>query len=346
MLGYALLLVGSHLTVRDSHLCTATGKPSDTRAEMNLKKLRTAGMKLRDLDLNLLVVLHELLAQGSASKAAESLGMSQPAVSNSLNRLRKMLGDDLFLRTSKGLTPTRFAEDLNEPIAHALQVILDSVNTVSTFDPATSNRNFTVALTDVGEIYFLPALMQLLSKAGPGITISSVRNTNVNLRDEMESGRIDLAIGLLPDLDFGFFQRKLFSQQYVCLFRRGHPFEATGWTRKRFEAAEHIGVQAEGTGYAAIDAMLERAGIKRNVKLHVPNFVAVAHILQSTDMVAIVPAAYAKRTFGSENLSTAPCPVEIPAIGINILWHAQNHRDPGNQWLRQLVFEQFSESDR
>ncbi|QBR03759.1 LysR family transcriptional regulator [Paraburkholderia pallida] len=303
-------------------------------------------MKLRELDLNLLLVLHELLAQGSASKAAESLGMSQPAVSNSLNRLRKMLGDDLFLRTSKGLTPTRFAEHLNEPIAHALRVILDSVNAVSIFDPATSNRNFNVALTDVGEIYFLPALMQLLSKAGAGITINSVRNTAVNLRDEMESGRIDLAIGLLPDLDFGFFQRKLFSQQYVCLFRRGHPFETLGCTREGFEAAEHVSVLAEGTGYSAIEAMLDRARVKRNVKLHVPNFVAVGYILQSTDMVAIVPAAYARRAFGTETLATAPCPIDIPEISINVLWHAQNHRDAGNQWLRQLIYEHFAAQEQ
>lgn len=302
-------------------------------------------MKLRDLDLNLLVVLRELLAQGTASKAAESLEMSQPAVSNALNRLRTMLGDELFLRTSKGLKPTRFAENLRDPIAYALQIILDSVNTVPVFDPATSSRNFRIALTDVGETYFLPALMTLLSKAGPGITITSVRNTTVNLRDEMESGRIDLALGVVPEIEFGFFQRILFSTPYVCLFRKGHPCARTGLTRERFQSAEHIRVTAEGTAHASVEAMFERSRIKRNVKLEVPHFVAVGHILLSTDMIAVVPEAYAARTFEKAELATAPCPFDIPKLQINMLWHAQNHRDAGNQWLRQLIHEQFSQFD-
>jgi DNA-binding transcriptional LysR family regulator len=303
-------------------------------------------MKLRDLDLNLLVVLSELLAQGTASKAAKSLGMSQPAVSNALNRLRKMLGDDLFLRTSKGLTPTRFAENLSEPIAYALQIILDSVNTAPVFDPATSSRNFRIALTDVGETYFLPALTTLLSKAGPGITITSVRHTMVNLRDEMESGRIDLALGVVPEIEFGFFQRTLFTTRYVCLFRQGHPCAATGLTKERFEAAEHIRITAEGTAHADIEATFERSRIKRKVKIEVPHFVAVAHILLSSDMIAVVPEAYAARTFELTKLATATCPFDLPELKINILWHAQNHRDSGNQWLRQLIHGQFSQLNR
>jgi len=104
-------------------------------------------MKLRDLDLNLLVVLYEVLTKGSFSKAAHSLGMSQPAVSNALNRLRKILGDDLVLKTSKGIAPTPFARNMAEPVGRALEAILDAVGTVSVFDPATSERNFKVALT-------------------------------------------------------------------------------------------------------------------------------------------------------------------------------------------------------
>jgi DNA-binding transcriptional LysR family regulator len=300
-------------------------------------------MELRDLDLNLLVILHELTDKGSVSKAAKSLGMSQPAVSNALNRLRKALGDDLFLRTSRRITPTRYAENMKEPIAHALEMILGAVNTATVFDPVTTTRSFRVALTDVGEIYFLPTLMPLLSKAGPGITISSVRNTAVNLKDEMESGDIDLAMGLLPELNFGFFKRRLFSQRYLCLFRQSHPLAQTGVTLAAFEAAEHINVTAAGSGYAAIEAAFERARVRRNVKLQVPHFIAVGRILQATDMIAVVPEAYACHALESGGLASAPCPIELPAITINILWHAKNHRDAGNQWLRRLIFENFSE---
>src|SRR5260370_25065540 len=301
--------------------------------------------KLRDFDLNLLVILHELLKQGSVSKAAESLGVSKPAVSNSLNRLRKVFGDDLFLRTSRGIAPTRLADSMTGPIAHALETILSAINNTSVFDPKTSERSFAVGLTDVGEMYCLPNLLRALSKYGPGITIRSIRNSSVDLKAEMESGQIDLAIGLLTDLDFGFFQRRLFSQRYVCLFRRNHPLMSQGLTFEAFEAADHISVTSEGKGHSAIEALLDRAVTNRKIKLWVPQFVAVGPILRSTDLIAVVPETYARRIFESADLICSPCPVELPEITINILWHAQHHRDPGNRWLRQLIFDQSSAGD-
>jgi DNA-binding transcriptional LysR family regulator len=299
-------------------------------------------MKLRDLDLNLLVVLYEVLNKGSFSKAAHSLGMSQPAVSNALSRLRKILGDDLVLKTSKGIAPTPFARNMAEPVGRALEAILDAVGTVSVFDPATSERNFKVALTDVGEIYFLPSIMSLLSREGRRITISTVRITDVTLKDEMEQGQIDLAIGPQPNFEFGFYQRRLFTQQYVCLFRKDHPCAKDGMTLTGFEAAEHVSIGDEGPGHAAIEAAFQRAGVKRDVKLCVPNFVAVVHILDSTDMIAVVPELFARSARENMGLVSARPPIDLPEVAINITWHAQYHRDAANKWLRQLVVDQFS----
>jgi DNA-binding transcriptional LysR family regulator len=299
-------------------------------------------MELKDIDLNLLVVFNELLRQRRVSSVADTLGISQPAISNALNRLRKVLGDELFLRTSKGMTPTPFAEGLAESIAYALGTIHDALNVQTGFDPASSTRAFTVAMTDIGEIYFLPSLMKRLAKVAPGVSISTVRNQADALRDEMERGNVDLAIGFLPDLKSGFFQRRLFRQKYVCLFRKGHPLAKTGMTMKAFLDSEHVSIVAEGTGHGMVDAAVQRAGIARNVHLRVPHFVAVGHILQTTDLVAVVPEAYAARTLAPFSLVSTPCPVKIPDIAINVLWHARNHREPGNQWLRQLVSEEFS----
>ena len=299
-------------------------------------------MELRDIDLNLLVVFNELLHQGRVSAAARALGMSQPAVSNALNRLRRLLGDEVFMHTPKGMVPTPLSERLAEPIAFALGTIHDTLNSKAEFDPATSARNFTVAMTDIGEISFLPALMKKLSAVAPGVTLSTVRNTAVNLRDEMENARTDLAIGFLPDLKTGFFQRRLFSQRYVCLFRKGHPLAEQGITLKSFCAAEHVAIVAAGTGHGMVDESIQRAGITRKVRLQVPHFVAVGHILQTTDLIAVVPEAYAKRTLEPFDLETALCPVKIPQIVINMLWHGRHHREPGNQWLRQTIFEEFS----
>ncbi|MGO4813099.1 LysR family transcriptional regulator [Cupriavidus sp. 2MCAB6] len=299
-------------------------------------------MELREIDLNLLVVFNELLRLRRVSAVAEALGISQPAISNALNRLRKLLGDELFLRTSRGMVPTPFAENLAEPIGYALGAIHNTLNAQSAFEPASSTRNFTIAMTDIGEIYFLPDLMKRLSKVAPGVTISTVRNHTVNLREEMESGRVDLAIGFMPDLKAGFFQRRLFRQRYVCIFRKGHPLAREGMTIGSFSNAEHVAIVAAGTGHSMVDEVIQRAGVPRQVRLRVPHFVAVGHILQTTDMIAVVPEAYAERTLKPFGLEAAACPVKIPDIVINVLWHARNNREPASQWLRQLVFEAFS----
>src|SRR5512132_2634973 len=143
-------------------------------------------MELKDIDLNLLLVFNQMLKEKRVSAVGENLGLSQPAISNALARLRRLLGDELFLRTPRGMEPTPFALELAEPVAYAMGALHTALNQQSVFEPVTSTRGFTLAMTDIGEIYFMPALMDLLSRTAPGVTISTVRNTAVNLRDDME----------------------------------------------------------------------------------------------------------------------------------------------------------------
>jgi DNA-binding transcriptional LysR family regulator len=302
-------------------------------------------MELRDIDLNLLLVFDRLLKEKRVSNVAESLGLSQPAISNALARLRRLLGDELFLRTPRGMEPTPFASELAEPVAYAMGALHAALNQQLVFDPATSARTFTIAMTDIGEIYFTPPLMDLLSRAAPGVTISTVRNTTVNLRDEMETGRVDLAIGLLPRLKTGIFQRRLFLQRYVCIFGAKHPL-----ARKRtlsledFCAADHVLVQAEGTGHGRADDLMAARGIARRVRLTVPHFVAVGHILRSTRMIATVPERLAQSIAEPFGLVWRPHPVALPEVAINMVWHAKFQRDSGNQWLRETLFNKFSDA--
>lgn len=295
-------------------------------------------MDLKDIDLNLLVVFNQLLVERSVSKVAEHLGLSQPAASNALARLRKLTGDALFLRTTKGMEPTPFAQQLAEPIAQALGLIHGAVNHRASFDPATARRAFTVCMTDIGEVYFLPKLMEELARDARGITLRTVRNTSVNLRDEMEAGRIDLAIGLLPQLKAGFFQRRLFRQRYVCMFRKGHALDKRKVSLSEFSSAQHVVVVSEGTGHGKVDELLERGGVARQVVLTVPHFVAVGHILQHSDMVATVPERLAQALVGPFGLTYVKHPATPPEIAINMFWHAKYHRDPANEWLRSTVF--------
>jgi DNA-binding transcriptional LysR family regulator len=295
-------------------------------------------MDLKDIDLNLLVVFNQLLIERGVSKVAVRLGLSQPAVSNALARLRKLTGDALFLRTTKGMEPTPFAQQLAEPIACALGLIHSAVNQRTSFDPATARRSFTVGMTDIGEIYFLPDLMEELAKVAPGVVMSTVRNTTVNLRDEMEAGHIDLAIGLLPQLKAGFFQRRLFRQRYVCMFRQGHALARRRVSLAEFAQAKHVVVVSEGTGHGKVDELLERGGVARHVLLTVPHFVAVGHILQHSDLVATVPERLAQALAGPFGLAYARHPAPLPEIAINMFWHAKYQKDPANEWLRSLVF--------
>jgi DNA-binding transcriptional LysR family regulator len=304
-------------------------------------------MELRDLDLNLLVMFDQLLVERRVSKVAENLGITQPAVSNSLARLRKLLGDELFLRTPAGMEPTPFAEELAESVTCALGMIHSALNQRSSFDPSTSTRSFTVGMTDIGEIYFLSTLIDRLRKQAPGVTFSTVRNTAVNLKDEMEAGKVDLAIGLLPQLSSGFFQRRLFRQRYVCLFRQGHKLDKKRISLNEFTAAQHLVVVSAGTGHGKVDEVLKRSGIERDVRLTVPHFVSVGQILQATDLVATVPERLALRLVEPFKLACVSHPAKLPEVAINVFWHAKFHKSPANQWLRTLVFDTFGgEADR
>lgn len=298
-------------------------------------------MELNQIDLNLLVVFQQLMTERRVSRAAENLGLSQPAVSNSLAKMRRLFGDELFLRTPAGMIPTPFAEQLGESIGYALSMIHSGLNQQPQFNPATAKCSMTIGMTDIGEIVFLPSLVERLSREAPGITLSTVRNAAVNLRDDMEAGKVDLAIGLLPQLKAGFFQRQLFRQRYVCLMRRGHPIGRKKLSLADFRAAEHLVVVAAGTGHGAVDDLLKRSGVARTVRLTVPHFVGVGHILRSTDLVATVPERLAQHLAEPFELNYLPHPVRLPEVAINVFWHAKSHRSLANQWLRGLVFELF-----
>lgn len=300
-------------------------------------------MELHELDLNLLVVFNQLLAERRVSKVADNLGVSQPAVSNSLAKLRKLLGDELFLRTPKGMEPTPYAEQLAESVSYALAMIHSGVNQRTSFDPSTASRSFTIGMTDIGEIYFLPALLERLRRDAPGVTLSTVRNTTVNVRDELEAGKVDVAIGLLPHLKAGFFQRRLFMQSYVCLMRRDHRLDKRRLSLAEFSAAEHLVVVSAGTGHGKVDDLLQRSGVERRVRLNVPHYVSVGHILQGSDLIATVPERLADRLLGPFGLVKLAHPAKLPDIAINVFWHAKYHRSPANRWLRTVLFELFSD---
>jgi len=300
-------------------------------------------MELHEFDLNLLVLFERLLRERRVSAVATALGLSQPAISNGLKRLRGQLGDELFLRTSRGMEPTPFALRLAGPVSDALRTLHASLQEQASFDPRKSARRFTIAMTDIGEIYFLPELLRAMRRVASGVMISTVHNTAIELKREMETGAVDLAIGFIPQLRSGMLQRVLFQQRYVCMFRAGHPLDKETMSLAEFSRAEHVVVVSEGTGHGQINEVLERSRARRNVRARVPHFVAVAQILQATDLVASVPEKLAIRLAKPYRLRYLPHPVRLPAIPIKLFCHAKYRRDLANQWLRDLIYERFAE---
>jgi len=299
--------------------------------------------RLSEIDINLLVVFDLLYQEQNTQRVAQRLGITQPGVSHALKRLRRLLNDELFERTSSGLMPTPQATQLHPPIAQALALMQDALNRPDDFDPATSERTFNLAMTDIGEIVFLPRLLDHLAKQAPGIRISTVRSHNEDLKREMENGTIDLAVGLIPQLGAGFYQQGLFIQRYVCLMRKGHPLAAGDFGLKKFRAATHAVVVAKGTGHGIVEEQLARAGVERPVRLQLPHFAAVPYIISGCDLVVTVTDKFAEATRERFGLVLHEHPLSFPEIPINLFWHRRFHQDSGNLWLRNLFFKMFSE---
>lgn len=321
-------------------------------------------MSIDELDLNLLRAFDALMQERRVGPAAERLGLTQPALSNALARLRRTLGDPLFVRSPRGMQPTPRAEHLARPVAEALASLRRALSAPSPFDPIASRQRFALGLTDIGEIYFLPRLMQHLHRVAPGLSLSTVRPASVQLLDALQGGAVDLSIGhhAPPARSGGFHQRRLFDQRYVCLMRAGHPLLASGGGRRTRRAAngqgraggpgltleafcraEHLVVQAQGTAHGQVDEALRRQRVERRVAVTVPHFVATGHLLAATDLIATVPERLAERMTAPFGLVAVPHPARLPGSPITMLWPARLHRDAANQWLRGELVRLFAD---
>jgi DNA-binding transcriptional LysR family regulator len=300
-------------------------------------------MDLRELDLNLLLVFHEVFRERQISNAAKRLRLTQSAVSNALARLRRSTSDELFVRTAEGMQPTPYAEQLAEPVAAALARLEQALQPEQPFDPAHSRRRFTIAMTDVGELYFMPALAAACARLAPGVDIASKRAGQLDLRAELEAGRVDLAIGAFEDAPAVLYQRRLFRQSHVCMFRRGHPLGEGELTLERLGQARHLLVTAMESPYDKINAALEKAGIAPASATSVPHFTAVPYILSGTELVATVPQKLAERASAPFDLQYVASPLDLAPLQTNVFWHRRYNQDEGNRWLRALVVELFVE---
>lgn len=304
-------------------------------------------MDIRKADLNLLVVLDALLRLRSASRAAEALDMSQPAVSFALGKLRVLFRDPLFIRAARGMRPTPRAEELALPLQEVLDRVKTGLLTPPRFDPATTQRTFTFNMADVGELVFLPALRAQLASAAPGANIKTVSTPPAQLEEAMRSGDVDLAVGYFPGLQgAAIYQQRLFSHAFVCIVRKGHPRIGDQLTLRQFLAEGHAVVQREGKSHELFEQALVEQGLVRRVVLSIPHFLAIPLIIAESDLIVTVPSAVARSFARMADLKMLRPPVQVRRANIMQHWHARFHRDLANQWIRRVIASLFVETAR
>jgi len=299
-------------------------------------------MNVQGLDLNLLRVFDTVLRDRSVTSAARHLGLTQPAVSNALGRLRAQFEDALFVRTPTGMDATPFARELAEPVRQALALLESALAHGPGFDPATSTRAFRFYMSDLGQIEFLPPLVERSQRVAPGVRLEAVALEVEDIGDALAAGALDLAVGFLPGLGPPVRRQALFRDPYVCLVRADHPDIGKNLTRKQFLAASHALVSYKG-GHRVIEEALERAGLARRIALRVPHFTVVPMVLERTDLILTLPSRVARVYLQRGRFRSLPPPVPIPPADVAAHWHERFERDPGNRWLREIIMELFTE---
>jgi DNA-binding transcriptional LysR family regulator len=293
---------------------------------------------MKQLDLNLLRLLVALDSTRHLGRAAESLQMSQSGFSTALNRLRKQLGDDLFVRTGIGMRPTPRAVALAVTARAVLSELNREVVEGGSFVPLHSEMVFRLAMPDSAEALLLPRLTALLVEQAPRTSVNVVSPNVLSLHERLASGDIDIAIGYFPAMEKDvYFRQALFTHTYACIVRRGHPLVAQGMSLAAFQEAGHAVLAIPARSTVLLEAALERHEIRRRVVISTPNLLSLPATIAKTDLIATVPLPAAIGFASSGEIEVLPLPFDPPSVTIYQYWHRRTQREPSCKWLRAQI---------
>jgi DNA-binding transcriptional LysR family regulator len=300
-------------------------------------------MAKKQLDLNLLPIARMLFEERSESRAAEKLGMSQPAVSRALKRMRESLGDPLFVKSRRGVEPTAKGLALVACARDVLSKVQSGLFAHLEFNPATYDGVFTISTTEAAEYWLWPEIFRRLRQLCPDSSCRLVRLPVSGIPHELEHGSIDLTLGFFPTLHGNnLFQQGVLRVRPTCLIRADHAIRGKKLTMKQFERLEHIVVQAIGRNLV-VDHVLAHHRIHRKVALVTSGYACLAPIIANSDLITTVPLGLGLRLAASSpNLRVIEPPIEIPPVLVAQYWHRKFHTDMRNQWLRSVVKEIIS----
>lgn len=306
-------------------------------------------MNISKVDLNLLVYLDVLLREGSVTRAANQLSITQPAMSNGLKRLRDLFKDPLLVRTSDGMTPTKRALELQPVIRDVLSKLEASIQPETDFVPETSKRTFRIMASDYAESTLLLEVIRQLAKVAPNITLDMITPSDVTFHD-VEQGKVDMAINRFEELPLSFHQKVVWYDRFACVVSSNNPI-VENFTLQNYIDSKHIWVSKTGFGVGVgidpnevqklgwVDAELTKIGQKRDIRVFTRHYHVALQLAKVQNLVATLPSKAAALYENDPNIVILDPPFDIPPIGLKMAWSALLHHDAGHIWLRRLITE-------
>lgn len=292
-------------------------------------------MDLRRIDLNLLVALDALLEEKNVTRAARRLGLSQPAASRALGRLRAVFADALLVDGPGGYMLSARAEEIRPALGHVLAGISAMLET-NRFDPSEARGPVRILMTDLHAAVLAPRLLSRLATEAPSMDLD-ILPPGPALMETLESDAADAVVGVIDEAPAGIHRRKLLEDRYVTLMRTGHPDAGRSLTLERFLQLDHIAISITGAGPAPVDEVLSALGRSRRVRVRVPNFLAAMEIAASSDLIMTLPASLLDTSAGRNRFVKLLPPIDLGRITLSLAWHARHQDAPRNTWLRQTI---------
>jgi DNA-binding transcriptional LysR family regulator len=302
-------------------------------------------MNLRSVDLNLLTVFDAIMTEGNMTRAAEKISMTQPAISLALSRLRHLVGDDLFVRTGRGVKPTPRALELSTPVRQALDLIVSGLEPSDTFDYANSTREFSLLLGDYGDILILPKLIKRIESLGSGIRLNIPSKSDLDIKSSLHYGQLDFHLWITPWDSQEVTHYFIGSESNKCLMRKDHPTSKKKLTAKEYAKLDHVVIDLPlNEGPSRIDKDLSLKGHERRHRLKLDSFTKVPPVLMHTDRVCTVPTCLAQHYAEHYPLKMLDPPINAD-IPIYLMWPNSRQNDPGHKWLKDMIIELILELD-
>lgn len=296
------------------------------------------------LDLNLLVAFDALLTERSVTRAARRVGLGQSAMSHNLARLRTLFGDELLTRSSDGMRPTPRAVALADPVRLTLAQIQSAVLQREAFDPETAHRIFRVGLADSIEVAVIPALIERLQTTAPGIQLRLRSTYRMNILEELDSGNLDLGVGVFNQGQTHHKRRHLYTDSFLCLYSREQLQLTPPISLQDYLRWPHV-LTSLGDARGAVDDALAKQKLTRSIVVTTPGFMAVPFVVRRAQVITTMPSRLARYFSEAFGLVTSPVPIDLPSFTISLLWHASFDQDPAHHWLRQTIESVVSESN-